>query len=79
MGWRVVREDFSDEATFKLKPDRQQGSAMGRAKEQAFQAEGTVHAKALGQNKAWHSLEIDRRLMSHWRPESRIPDWVVLG
>lgn len=34
--WQVIREDLTGEATFKLKPDRQQGSAMGRAREQAF-------------------------------------------
>ena len=48
---RVIREGFSEEVTFELKPERQEGASARQSGERALQEEQSPRAKAPRQNK----------------------------
>jgi len=53
-------EGFSEDATFELRSERQQGASVVKIWQRALQARATAHAGALWQDWAWSSEDIKK-------------------
>lgn len=62
----VAQEGFLEDATFKLRSERQQGVSDVKIWQRTLQARATAHAEALWQDWAW-SLEDIKKASAAWQ------------